>query len=72
MTEILIRKFKQHPDLQDLLLGTNDADIIYGDETDGFWGDGADKKGQNELGKVLVRVREYLRNEIDSGDHGEG
>ena len=61
MTDVLICKFQQNEELRNLLLGTDNSEIIYADETDGFWGDGPDRQGQNELGKALVRVREYLR-----------
>lgn len=64
MEDVLFTKFKQHPDLRSLLMGTGTADIIYADQGDTFWGDGGPNgEGTNELGKALVRVREKLRGE---------
>jgi predicted NAD-dependent protein-ADP-ribosyltransferase YbiA (DUF1768 family) len=38
------------------MLSPDLSDILYGDETDGFWGDGADCKGKNELGNLKALV----------------
>jgi N-glycosidase YbiA len=43
------------------LLATGDADLIEHTENDDFWGDGGDGKGRNELGRILMAVREVLR-----------
>jgi len=59
----LYLKFKQHPDLRTLLMGTGVAPIIYADAIDHFWGEGEGGRGANELGKALVRVRDRLRAE---------
>ena len=52
-------KFKQHPDLRWLLMGTERAMLIYADPSDPFWGEG-NGTGANEFGKALMRVRERL------------
>jgi len=36
-------------------------------DKDSFWGIGADRKGQNQLGKALVRLRTKLRDEQSAG-----
>ncbi|KAF8806196.1 DUF1768-domain-containing protein [Phlegmacium glaucopus] len=60
MEEVLHSKFRQHPDLRIMLLGTGNADLEYADFDD-YWGSGPDGQGANQLGKVLTRVREQLR-----------
>ena len=60
MDEVLYLKFCQHNELRALLLGTSQAELIYVEPGDLFWGDGAGA-GLNELGKSLMRVREQLR-----------
>ena len=61
MEEVLCAKFRQHPDLRIMLLGTGNADLEYADTDDSYWGSGLDGLGENQLGKVLTRVRERLR-----------
>jgi len=61
MDETLFHKFTQHPDLQAELLATGDSELVEDSDKDAFWGIGADKKGRNELGKSLERLRSKLR-----------
>lgn len=63
MREAVEAKFRQHEELRVLLLGTGDAKLVEHTENDDFWGDGGDGSGRNELGRVLMAVREALRNE---------
>jgi ribA/ribD-fused uncharacterized protein len=63
MREAVEAKFRQHEELTELLLGTGDATIVEHTENDDFWGDGGDGSGRNELGRVLMAVRETLRRE---------
>ncbi|KAJ7480096.1 hypothetical protein B0H11DRAFT_1267163 [Mycena galericulata] len=63
MEEAILNKFRQHPDLRAMLLGTGDAPLIYA-EGDPFWGEGPPGQGgQNHLGLILARVRAELRRE---------
>ncbi len=66
MREAVEAKFRQHDDLRALLLGTGDATLIEHTENDDFWGDGGDGSGRNELGRVLMAVRESLRQDTDT------
>ncbi len=56
-------KFTQNPDLLSKLLATGDAELIEGNT----WGDrvwGVDLyrgAGENHLGKILMRIRDELR-----------
>ncbi|KIM29440.1 hypothetical protein M408DRAFT_113456 [Serendipita vermifera MAFF 305830] len=57
MDEVLRLKFTQHGILKSELLSTGNAELIQDSPTDAFWGNGANKKGSNELGKALMRLR---------------
>jgi predicted NAD-dependent protein-ADP-ribosyltransferase YbiA (DUF1768 family) len=68
LEEILYLKFQQHPDLQELLVRTGDAPIIFNHE-DSILGDGgnvngASGNGENELGKALMRVRYTITEQL--------
>ena len=62
MKELLRRKFSI-PYLRDLLLNTENATLIEGNTwNDTFWGiDLKTGKGQNHLGKLLMEIREELK-----------
>ena len=59
MKDILLLKFKNKK-LKDMLLKTGDKHIIEDSPRDSFWGIGKDKKGENNLGKILMEIREKL------------
>lgn len=61
MKECVLAKFLQHSDLKELLLSTADEYIIEDSPADAVWGCGANGNGQNNLGKILMEVREILR-----------
>lgn len=60
MRKAVWAKFTQHPDLQQLLLDTNDAYIAENSPRDSYWGLGKDGDGKNMLGKILEEVRTLL------------
>jgi len=61
MHVILRAKFTQHKDLKQKLLDTGDAELIEGNIwKDYFWGVCAGR-GENNLGKLLMRLRAELR-----------
>jgi ribA/ribD-fused uncharacterized protein len=61
MREAVLAKFTQHDDLRAILLGTGDAILVENSPTDDYWGCGAHGGGRNKLGKILMSVREQLR-----------
>lgn len=61
MRKALYAKFTQHIDLQTKLLTTGDAIITEHTKNDFYWGDGGDGSGKNMLGKLLMELREKLR-----------
>lgn len=63
MRAIVLRKFLTHEDLRHLLLSTGDAPIAENARYDFYWGLGADGSGRNMLGRILMEVREILRDE---------
>jgi ribA/ribD-fused uncharacterized protein len=61
MYDAVSAKFRTYPDLAALLLSTGQELIVEDSPTDSYWGCGADGLGQNQLGKVLMRVRKELQ-----------
>ena len=59
--KILTEKVKQHKEVKDALLATNNEEIIEDNPHNDFWGNGKDGKGENHTGKILMRVREDLK-----------
>lgn len=63
MEEVLYLKFTQHEDLREELISTHPAQLIWGAKRDALFGIGHDGKGRNELGKLLMSVRDRLKDE---------
>lgn len=61
MMTALRAKFTQHDDLRKLLLETGDAVLMENSQKDYYWGIGADGSGKSMLGKLLMALREELR-----------
>ena len=62
MAVLVFQKFTSNSDLKEMLLATGDAHL---EETnswgDTYWGCDEDGNGQNNLGKILMDVRETIR-----------
>lgn len=61
MEAVVRAKFNQHSDLKQLLLDTGNAILIEESKFDNFWGEGKYGKGKNMLGKILMKIREELK-----------
>ena len=75
--EFLYCKFTQNPDLQKILLDTHGKHIVEASPYDAVWGikmgvdnkdilDPSKWKGTNLLGESLMRVREYIMEELEN------
>jgi N-glycosidase YbiA len=62
MYQAVLHKFETHSDIRAVLLNTGHAELIEKTSTDYYWGCGENKTGKNRLGKILMEVREELRN----------
>lgn len=61
MFDIVLSKFVSNPVLKKLLLDTGDEELIEGNTwNDTYWGV-YNGKGQNHLGKILMKVRSLLK-----------
>ena len=61
MRDAVLAKFSQHEELRDVLLATDEAKLVEHTTNDAYWGDGGDGSGKNMLGRILMQVREKLR-----------
>ncbi|MBD2182760.1 NADAR family protein [Planktothrix sp. FACHB-1355] len=61
----VLRKFQTHTDIREVLISTGDELIVENSPIDYYWGCGADGSGKNMLGKILMEVREILRDRIN-------
>jgi ribA/ribD-fused uncharacterized protein len=64
MYDALMAKFTQNEDAKQVLLSTGDNTLIEDSPVDWYWGCGANGKGKNRLGILLMRLRDELRKEI--------
>ena len=60
MRYAVYQKFKQNTMLKELLLSTDNLPIIEHNNNDSYWGDGGDGMGKNQLGHILMEVRNKL------------
>jgi ribA/ribD-fused uncharacterized protein len=58
MENVLRAKLVQHAEVQDALVRSKNEEIVEDSPVDYFWGRGADGKGQNQLGKLWMKLRE--------------
>ena len=62
MEELLRLKIEQNPYVKKKLLQTGDYMIVEDSPKDDFWGWGSNRDGQNNLGKLWMKLREELKN----------
>jgi len=63
MTRGIYIKCRTHPEVAKALLATGEVLILETSQYDYYWGCGRDGRGHNTYGKVLMSVREQLRQE---------
>ena len=61
MREILRAKVDQHEYVRRKLLATGDRELVEKSWRDSFWGWGAYRDGQNQLGRLWMQIRTELR-----------
>lgn len=61
MYQAVLKKFQTHEELANLLISTGEQDIVENAPGDYYWGCGKDGTGRNQLGKILVQVRQKLQ-----------
>lgn len=62
MKNILRAKVNQHPYVKKKLLESGTKELIEDSWRDSFWGWGPNKDGQNQLGKLWMKIREEFKN----------
>jgi len=62
MEELLRLKIEQNPYVKKKLLQTEDYMIVEDSPKDDFWGWGPNRNGQNNLGKLWMKLRGELKN----------
>lgn len=67
MTRAVYTRCRTHDDVRDALLATGDTPLVENSQYDYFWGCGRDRRGENRYGRVLMQVREKLREEAAAG-----
>ena len=65
-------KFAQYEELRKRLLATGTAELIEDNPHDAFWGTGPDGTGMNWAGKVLMEIREKIRQSASASMTMEG
>ena len=65
MYQAVFKKFHYHEDIRKILLGSGKQTIIYHSPSDYYWGFGEDGTGDNQLGKILMSVRDVLQKKTE-------
>jgi ribA/ribD-fused uncharacterized protein len=60
MKYILKCKVEQHEEVKNNLINTGCRQIIFNDKNDNFWGIGPDNLGLNNIGKILMEIRNEI------------
>jgi N-glycosidase YbiA len=61
MYRAVSQKFRTHLSIQQILIETENAEIIEDSPVDYFWGCGSEGNGTNHLGRILMEVRDRLK-----------
>ena len=60
MERIFRAKLEQHADIKAILLESGDQELLKVYDTDYYWGTGADGSGENQMGKLWMKLRSEL------------
>jgi hypothetical protein len=63
MEEIFRAKLDQHADIARILRESGDRELLKVWPTDYYWGTGADNSGENQMGKIWMKLRAELSSE---------
>lgn len=66
MTRGMYIKCRTYPEVSQILLDSGDLGIAEVSQYDYFWGSGRDLRGNNAFGKMLMGIRDKLREELES------
>lgn len=66
MRTALFSKALQNPEFKNALLETDDAELIEAAPRDYYWGEGGKRTGKNMLGKLLMEIRDLIKNYKDT------
>ena len=61
MREAVLKKFLTHVAIKEILLTTGNQTLVENSPNDYFWGCGAENTGENHLGKIIMSVRQEIR-----------
>lgn len=61
MEELFRAKLAQHPDVARILEETGERELVKIHPTDEYWGTGSTHQGQNQMGKLWMKLREEQR-----------
>ena len=64
MRQAVRQTFRTHADIRQILLETDDEEIVENAPGDYYWGIGKDGSGKNMLGIILMEVRAELLSEL--------
>lgn len=64
MTRAVYTKCKTYGNIAEALLATDDKKLVENSAYDYFWGCGRDRRAENTYGKVMMNVREKLKEEL--------
>ena len=70
MRDAVWAKFTQHPDIAMALVLTAPAKLVEHTANDSYWGDGSDGSGRNMLGRILMDIREQLKQDLELDTDG--
>ncbi len=60
MERLCCEKLKQHPDVRAVLMATGNRQLLKVYDSDYYWGTGVDGTGENQLGKIWMKLRDEL------------